>query len=178
MENLLNIFHLSGKVAIVTGGAEILGGSIAMFLGKASAKVAVCDITDFSNIIKDFKKEGIGVAGYYIDVLDRKQIISCHNMVINDFGKIDIIVNAAEGNLKDATTLDELSFFDLKLDAPQRVIALNLFGGAILPAQIFGKTIAENKEGGSIINKMKHTKLEIMQPSLHFQAREDVCLLS
>jgi NAD(P)-dependent dehydrogenase (short-subunit alcohol dehydrogenase family) len=65
---------------------------------------------------------------------------------------VDIMVSAAGGNLKEATTSDELSFFDLKLDALEKVIALNLFGGAILPAQVFGRTMAENPEGGSIIN--------------------------
>ena len=54
--------------------------------------------------------------------------------------------------MKEATTSSELSFFDLELSSLQKVITLNLFGGAILPAQVFGKVMAENKNGGSIIN--------------------------
>jgi len=54
--------------------------------------------------------------------------------------------------MKEATTSKELSFFDLSLTALEKVISLNLFGGAILPSQVFGKFMAENKAGGSIIN--------------------------
>jgi len=47
---------------------------------------------------------------------------------------------------------ENLSLFDLPLTALEKVISLNLFGGAILPSQVFGKFMAESKTGGSIIN--------------------------
>ena len=72
--------------------------------------------------------------------------------ILIDFGKVDVLVNAAGGNLKEATTSAELTFFELEISSLQKVINLNLFGGAILPAQIFGKAMIGNKEGGSIIN--------------------------
>ena len=146
------MFNLSGKTAVITGGVGILGRSIVLGLGKAGARVAICDIADTTDLIKDFTSGGIEAKGYYIDVLDKDKIKACHDKVLSDFGKVDILVSAAGGNLKDATTSDELSFFDIKLDALEKVIALNLFGGAILPAQVFGKTMADNKDGGSIIN--------------------------
>lgn len=152
MNNFLDIFSLSGKTAVVTGGAGILGRNIALGLGKAGARVAICDIADTAGLIKDFKSSGIEAKGYYIDVMDKNKIKVCHDKVLSDFGKVDILVSAAGGNLKGATTSDKLSFFDLPLDALEKVITLNLFGGAILPAQVFGKTMAGNKEGGSIIN--------------------------
>jgi len=149
---ILDIFNLKGKNSVIIGGAGILGRYIAMSLGKAGARVAICDIADTSEIIKDFKGSGIEVGGYYIDVLNKSKIKECHDKVISDFGRVDILVNAAGGNMKNATTSDELSFFDLKLNALEKVIALNLFGGAIMPAQVFGKSMVDNKEGGSIIN--------------------------
>lgn len=152
MNNFLDIFSLREKTAVITGGAGVLGRDIAMGLGKAGAKVAICDIVDTRDLIKDFKSNGVEAKGYYIDVLDKDKIKTCHDEILSDYGKIDILVSAAGGNLKDATTSEELSFFDVKLDALQKVIALNLFGGAILPAQVFGKNMAENTEGGSIIN--------------------------
>ena len=150
--DIFKIFNLSGKTAVVTGGAGILGRDIAKNLGKAGAKVAICDIADTKDLIDDLKSEGIDASGYYIDVLNKDKIIECHNKVLSDLGKIDILVSAAGGNLKEATTSEELSFFDLPLDALEKVIALNLFGGAILPAQVFGRTMAGNSDGGSIIN--------------------------
>jgi NAD(P)-dependent dehydrogenase (short-subunit alcohol dehydrogenase family) len=152
MNDFLDIFSLKNKTAVITGGAGILGRDIALGLGKAGARVAICDISDTAGLIKDFKSSGIEAKGYYIDVLKKDKIKTCHDKIMSDFGKVDILVSAVGGNLKDATTSDELSFFDLKLDALEKVIALNLFGGAILPAQIFGKTMAESTEGGSIIN--------------------------
>jgi len=152
MKEFLNIFSLSGKTAVITGGAGILGRQISEDFGRAGAQVAICDIADTVSLIDELEEKGIDVKGYYIDVMDKAKIKACHDRVLADFGKVDILVSAAGGNLKDATTSDELSFFDLKLDALQKVIALNLFGGAILPAQVFGETMAESTEGGSIIN--------------------------
>lgn len=148
----LNIFDLKGKTAVITGGAGILGSSIASGLAGAGAKVAICDIVNYRQRAKDISNMGIDARGYYIDVMDKDKITSCKDSILDDFGSVDILVNAAGGNLKEATTSEELSFFDLPLDAIQKVIALNLFGGAILPAQVFGKDMANNSTGGSIIN--------------------------
>ncbi len=152
MKDFLDIFNLEDKIAVIIGGAGVLGRDIAMGLGNAGAKVAICDIADTTDIIKDFKNESIEAKGYHIDVLKKDKIKTCHDEVVSDFGKVDILISAVGGNQKDATTSDELSFFDLELDALEKVIALNLFGGAILPAQVFGKSMAGNSEGGSIIN--------------------------
>ncbi|MBM3709252.1 MAG: SDR family oxidoreductase [Actinobacteria bacterium] len=147
-----DILSLKEKVAVIIGGAGVLCSAIAFGLGAAGAKIAICDISDTGDVVSKLRNKEIEAKGYYIDVLDKAQIIKCKNSVVSDFEKIDILVNGAGGNLKEATTSDELSFFDLSLDAIQKVITLNLFGGAILPAQVFGKVMAENKNGGSIIN--------------------------
>jgi len=148
----LNIFDLKGKTAVITGGAGILGSSIASGLAGAGAKVAICDIANYSQRALDMAKRGFDAKGYYVDVMDKDKITGCKDIILADFGSIDILVNAAGGNLKEATTSKELSFFDLPLDAMEKVMALNLFGGAILPAQVFGKEMAKNISGGSIIN--------------------------
>lgn len=152
MEYISEIFSLKGKKAVITGGVGVIGSAIGLGLGKAGAEIAVCDITETKDIINLFKKEKVKAKGYYLDVMDREKIEKCKDEVINDFGQIDILVNAAGGNIKEATTSDTLPFFDLKLTDIQKVINLNLFGGAILPCQIFGKAMIGNKDGGSIIN--------------------------
>jgi len=152
MSDFLDIFSLKGKKAVITGGAGILGLSIGMGLGKAGAQVAICDIVDTEKAVSNFTSNGIKAKGYYIDVMDKDKIEQCNSEIISDFGEIDILVNAAGGNINAATTSEELTFFDLELSALQKVVGLNLFGGAILPAQVFGKAMAGNKEGGSIIN--------------------------
>ncbi|MCL5073370.1 MAG: SDR family oxidoreductase [Actinobacteria bacterium] len=149
---ILNIFSLEGKNSVIIGGGGILGSSIASGLGRAGSRIAICDINNTGAITEKLENEHIKVKGYYVDVMDKDKIENCKNEVLKDFGRIDILVNAAGGNLKEATTSSDLSFFDLKLSAMEKVIGLNLFGGAILPAQSFGKVMSENKDGGSIIN--------------------------
>jgi NAD(P)-dependent dehydrogenase (short-subunit alcohol dehydrogenase family) len=152
MKEILNMFSLEGKTAVITGGAGILGSAIARGLGKAGARIALCDIVNADKVAQELKSEGIEAKGYYLDVMDIKKIKICRDEIMKDFGKVDILLNAAGGNMKEATTSEELKFFDLPLLALEKVVGLNLFGGALLPSQVFGKIMVENKEGGSIIN--------------------------
>jgi len=156
MENLdlefLKFFSLKGKVAVITGGAGVLCSNIAEGLGRAGAKVCICDKSDTDDTVKRLKSNKITARGYYINVLDKKEINSCMNKILDDFGKIDILINGAGGCLKDSTTSDSLSFFDLDSKALKKVVDLNLFGGAIYPSQVFGRQMVSNKDGGSIIN--------------------------
>ena len=154
MNEILRIFSLEEKKAVITGGTGILGSAIAKGLGRAGSEIAICgrNSTKREKIVEDLKREGIEAKGYYIDVMDINKIKACHDEVMKDFGRIDILLNAAGGNIKEATTSRDLSFFDIPLSALEKVVGLNLFGGAILPCQIFGKTMLKNKDGGSIIN--------------------------
>jgi NAD(P)-dependent dehydrogenase (short-subunit alcohol dehydrogenase family) len=152
MKENLKMFSLEGKTAVITGGAGVLGSAIARGLGKAGAKIALCDIVNAEKVAQELKSEGIESKGYYINVMDIEKIKFCRDKVIKDFGKVDILLNAAGGNMKEATTSEDLKYFDLPLSALEKVMGLNLFGGALLPSQVFGKIMVENKEGGSIIN--------------------------
>ncbi len=152
MQDNLKMFSLKGKTVVITGGAGVLGSVIAKGLGKAGAKIAICDIINADKVAREIESEGIMAKGYYLDVMDIEKIKICRDEIIKDFGKVDILLNAAGGNTKGATTSEQLKFFDLPLSALEKVIGLNLFGGAVLPSQVFGKIMVENEEGGSIIN--------------------------
>ncbi|HCZ06145.1 MAG: hypothetical protein PWP37_385 [Thermotogota bacterium] len=152
MREILNIFNLEGKRAVIMGGAGILGHAIAKGLGKAGAKVAICDRVNYEEAAEELKKEGIEAKGFYVDALDEKEVERCKDSVLEWLGGVDVLLNAVGGNMKDATTSDEKSFFDLPLSALEKVVSLNLFGGAITPSRIFGKEMTKNENGGSIIN--------------------------
>lgn len=152
MKDILQKFCLKGKTVVITGGAGILGSVIARGLGHAGAKVAIADIVDSKPLLDRLTEEGIQGKGYYLDVMNIEKIRTCKDEIIKDFTQIDILVNAAGGNQKEATTSSELSFFDLPVKALEKVVGLNLFGGAILPSQVFGKEMLKNEKGGSIIN--------------------------
>lgn len=150
----LKMFSLEGKTAVIIGGGGVLGAAIARGLGNAGSRVAVCDILpDKAKEVTDaLSKNGITAKPYKMDVLKRESIQESADKIYGDFQKVDVLVNAAGGNMKGATTSKELSFFDITLEPLEKVIGLNLFGGAILPCQVFGKKMVENKDGGSIIN--------------------------
>jgi NAD(P)-dependent dehydrogenase (short-subunit alcohol dehydrogenase family) len=148
------MFSLAGKVAVITGGGGVLCGALGEGLARVGARVALCDILE--DKAREVADRIVGAGGearaYRMDVLALDSIRQAADAICGDFGGVDVLINGAGGNQKGATTSPELSFFDLPLEALERVIALNLFGGAILPSQVFGKRMVENPDGGSIIN--------------------------
>ena len=152
--NPLELFDLKGKTAVVTGGGGVLGGAIAAGLAAAGARVAIADVLldNANRVAQDIENDGRTARGYLLDVFKRETIESCAEQVCADFGQIDILINAVGGNMKGATTSADQSFFDLPVDALQKVIELNLTGGVVLPSQVFVRRMLTNEGGGSIIN--------------------------
>lgn len=150
----LDMFSLKGKTAVVTGGGGVLGGAIAGGLAAAGAAVAVSDVLiEQSNAVAQRITDSGGRSkGYFLDVFKRETIQSACDTIVKDFGRIDVLVNAVGGNMKSATTSPEQSFFDLPAEGVQKVVDLNLVGGAIVPSQVFVKAMLENPNGASIIN--------------------------
>jgi NAD(P)-dependent dehydrogenase (short-subunit alcohol dehydrogenase family) len=151
-EYINELFNLKGQVAVVTGGGGVLCGALSRALGKAGAKVAVLDIfvDAAQKVVDDVVKEGGQAIAVKCDVLDKASIEAAKDVVLEKFGRVDILINGAGGNKKQATTGPDMPFFDLPADAVQWVFNLNIIG-TLLPSQVFGKLIAEQGEG-SILN--------------------------
>ena len=154
MQEIGRLFRLDGKAAVLTGGGGILAGAMAEGLGQAGAKIALCDLfpDKASAAAERLRGLGIDARGYEMDVMNPSAIRAAAEAIYRDLGRVDVLVNAAGGNLKDATTSADLSFFDLQVEPLTKVIGLNLLGGAILPSQAFGRFMKDQPEGGSIIN--------------------------
>jgi NAD(P)-dependent dehydrogenase (short-subunit alcohol dehydrogenase family) len=93
---VMNLFNLSGKVAIVTGGARGLGRQAALTLAEAGADVAICGrSTDGAPVVKEI--EALRRKGFFakVDVTKSAEIEVFVEEVIHRFGKIDILVNNA-----------------------------------------------------------------------------------
>lgn len=148
---IAKMFDVSGKVAAVTGGGGILCSVMAEALAKAGAKVAVLDLReDAAAEVADRIKAGGGEAvPVAVDVLKRESIIEAYEQVEKALGPVDVLVNGAGGNKKEATTSPDLSFFDLPEQAVRWVFDLNCLG-TIMPSQIFGRAMAERKQGNVI----------------------------
>jgi NAD(P)-dependent dehydrogenase (short-subunit alcohol dehydrogenase family) len=147
-------FRLDGRVAVLTGGGGVLASAIAAGLGEAGARLAICDLAaeKAERVAKDLRSRGIEARAYAMDALSKASLEGGCEAVLRDLGSPDILVNAAGGNLPEASTSDDRSFFDLPLSALEKVVALNLFGGAILPTQVFGRRMVGSQAGGSILN--------------------------
>ena len=151
-EFINSLFSLEGQVAVLTGGGGVLCGALSRALGKAGVKVAVLDIVPAAAqaVVDDIVAEGGQAIAVPCNVLDKASIEAARDVVLDAFGRVDILINGAGGNKKEATTTPDLSFFDLPADAVQWVFSLNVIG-TLLPTQVFGKVIAEQGDG-SIIN--------------------------
>ena len=151
----MNLFDLKGKTAAILGGGGILGTSMADGLAQVGANIAIGDLNlgNAKKLAAELEtRYHIKAVGYELDAMNLDSMKLVYEGIINDFGTVDILVNAVGGNMKAATTSDEVSFFDLPKDAMQKVIDLNLMAGAILPCQVFGRGMAQNSSGGVIIN--------------------------
>jgi len=146
------MFDLAGKVVVVTGGGGVLCGTMCRTFGKLGMKVAVLDIFEDAaqKVVDDITGQGGTATAVKTDVLDKASIEAAARQVKETFGRVDILINGAGGNKKEATTSDELPFFDLPVDAIRWVFDLNCIG-TVLPSQVFGKIMAEQGEG-TILN--------------------------
>ncbi len=152
MSYVEELFSVKGRVALFTGGAGVLAGAIARGLGKAGARIVLTDIAPLDERLEELRHAGIETFGYRMDVLDKGDTERVAEAVKREVGAVDILLNAAGGNIPEASTAPERRFFDLPMEALQKVVNLNLFGGAILPSQVFAKQMLENAAGGVIIN--------------------------
>jgi NAD(P)-dependent dehydrogenase (short-subunit alcohol dehydrogenase family) len=146
--SLSQLFDLEDSVAVVTGGAGILCSAMSKALGQAGVKVAVLDILPDAadRVVKDIVEDkGVAIA-VQCDVLDKISIEQATDVVLGEFGRVDILINGAGGNKKEATTGPEKEFFDIPSEAIQWVFNLN-FLGSLLSCQVFGRIMVEQGAG-------------------------------
>jgi NAD(P)-dependent dehydrogenase (short-subunit alcohol dehydrogenase family) len=151
-DELQTLFSLHDKVAVVTGGTGVLGGAMAHGLAAAGAKVAILGrrAEKAAEVVTSLSACGGEGLALPADVLDPAQLSSARAALLDKWGRIDILINAAGGNSPAATVVGERTFFTLERAAVDEMIALNLTG-TILPSQVFGEVMAERGRG-SIIN--------------------------
>jgi NAD(P)-dependent dehydrogenase (short-subunit alcohol dehydrogenase family) len=142
---------LNGKIAVVTGGSGVLGSNVSQGLLEAGATVLVIGAhqNKVDAAVERLRQYG-DVTGLVCNVLDSAEINKARDFVMEKWGRVDILVNAAGGNVPGATIMDDQHVFDMKDEDLRRVIDLNLYG-TIYPCLAFGKIMAEQKSG-SIIN--------------------------
>ena len=159
LDELTQHYDFSNRVVVVTGGAGILGGEMACALAGCRSKVAIIDRAP-ARAEQLLARSSVSKDRWLVieaDVLQRNSMELAAEKIVAAWGKIDGLVNAAGGNSPGATTAGETSFFDLPESALRFVSDLNLLG-TITPSQVFGKLMAQRKEG-VILNVSSMTAL-------------------
>ena len=148
LNELTKMYDFTGKTAVITGGAGILGGEMACALVGCGANVAILDLDpNLAERLMPRLEAGPGQAIVLAtDVLKTEVLEQTAQQVIEAFGRVDCLINGAGGNSPRATTGPDQPFFDLPPDAFRFVFDLNIIG-TILPSQVFGKYMAEQGEG-------------------------------
>lgn len=146
------LFDLRGKTAIVTGGTGVLGSVMAKGLAEAGTNIVIIGRKKEAgdDVINSMQAQGYRAIFVQADVLDAVQLLNAKEKILAEFGGIDILVNAAGGNLPGAVIMPEQNFFDLNIEEFQKVVDLNL-KGTVLPTKIFCDVMA-NQRKGVIIN--------------------------
>jgi NAD(P)-dependent dehydrogenase (short-subunit alcohol dehydrogenase family) len=155
MPFLRELFGLDGRVAIVTGGSGAIGSTFVEALVGAGARVAVLGRRGeaCAAVCKACDPSGVQTHAVAADVLNRDELVAARRAVLDRWGRIDILVNAAGGNVPSATLSEGQSFFDLDLDGFRDVLDLNLLG-TILPSQVFGAAMVREGAGDGAIVTM------------------------
>ncbi len=143
---------LMNKVAIVTGGGGVLGGSIARSFIENGVKVAILDIRQeqLDQRVAELTDLGGEVIGVQCNVLDIDSLKHTRDQILAHWGRIDILINAAGGNMPGATLPEDETVFDMKITDFTKVTDLNL-NGTVFPCLVFAEAMAKQGEG-SIVN--------------------------
>ena len=151
-KNLLKLFSLKEKIAVVTGALGLLGKNHCQALAEAGANVVVCDLDEsecakFSSTLTSLS---LGIAA---DITNKKSVIDLRNKILSNYGKIDILVNNAAINDKfedPISGLEESKFENYPVEMFKKSLDVNITG-MFLCTQVLGSEMAK-KGYGSIIN--------------------------
>jgi len=142
----INLFDLTGKVALITGATHGLGQAMAIGLGKAGATLIINGASSqkkLDNAVAEYKALGLKASGHLFDVTDEAQVIENIWRIENEIGTIDILINNA-GIIK-RTPLVEMEVADF-----EQVIKVDLVSPFIMSKHVVKGMIA--RQEGKIIN--------------------------
>ena len=149
----MNLFDLSGDVAVVIGATGALGGAMAQALAAAGAAVAVVGRNSErgEDCVQKLKAFGAQAFFFRANALQRDDLVRIESDITRKLGAPSILINAAGGNDPKATVTTDLKFEQITLEAWRGNFDLNLIGGVLLPCQVFGPGFCALGRG-SVIN--------------------------
>ena len=160
-------YSLAGRVAVVTGGYGVIGGGLASGLAAAGARVAILgrrrDAAERKG--EEIRQCGGEARALVADVLDERQLVKALAELLQAWERVDILVNAAGGNVKRARN-DDRSIFEVPMDAFDEVLRLNLHG-TVIPTMVFAEAMAR-RGSGSIVNISSMAALQALSGTMGY----------
>ena len=146
------MFSINGKVAVITGAAGVLGGSLARHFASQGADVValVHRPEQVASVEESLKALGGNPCAYACNVMDTVALSAIAEDVVAKYGRVDVLINVAGGNVAGATVMDDQNFWDMALEDWDKVLDLNL-NGTVYPCHVFTKIFA-SQGYGSILN--------------------------
>ena len=148
----MDSFSLQNKVVVVTGGTGILGDAFVNAIAEAGGAVGIMgrkkEVAEQRAAV--INGRGGKALTLVADVTNEAQLVEAKKKMLDQFGKIDGLVNGAGGNMPDGVLQPEDNIFQMNMDGMKKVLDLNVWG-TLLPTQIFGEAMAANGSG-SIVN--------------------------
>ena len=149
---MYKLFDIKDKVMVITGGTGVLGTSMVEYLAAHGAKVAVLarNIEKGNRLVEQVKANGGEAMFLQTDVTDETVLKQNAEAIATRYGRIDVLVNGAGGNMPGATIGPNNTIFDLKADDFRKVVDLNLMG-TVMPTLTFAEYMVKEKKG-NIVN--------------------------
>ena len=146
------LFSLANKVIIITGATGVLGEAFVKAVADMNGKVVLVGRnlqvgTERADQLQQNGKDAIFIKA---DVLLREDLVKARSIVLDKWGRIDGLVNAAGGNVPEGVIMPGEEIFDVNIEGMRKAFELNLFG-SILPVSVFGKALQES-DNASIVN--------------------------
>lgn len=149
-----SLFDIKGKVVVVTGACGVLGGSIVEYFAAQGCKVVLLAREHHREqamaAVTAIKSNGGEAMFLPSDVMDAAALEGNLQAILKAYGSLDVLLNAAGGNMGPANVQPNQTIADLDIDAMKKVCELNIFG-TVVPTKVFIKPMVEQKKG-SIIN--------------------------
>ena len=149
-----NLFDIQGKVVVMTGACGVLGATIVKYFAAQGCKVVLLDLERAretgEKLVAEIKADGGEALFLPTNVLDEEVLEGNLKDVLAAYGTVDILLNAAGGNMGPANVQPDQTIADLDIAAMKRVCELNIFG-TVIPTKVFVKPMVEKKQG-AIVN--------------------------
>lgn len=146
------LFSVKNKIIIISGATGILGKAICKHLANEGAQVVILgrNPEKVDGLVKEIKDEGGFAFPAVADVTQEQQLNEIQSTLSKEFDKVDVLINAAGGNLPGAVVMPDQYLTDLSGEDVKKILDLN-YMGTFLPTKAFLPLMTPHKKG-SIIN--------------------------